>query len=98
MVLQRPGINLQFCWLPAPFGVYGNEKADKAAKGALKLNDDLMKALFRKGEAKELLRKAVRALWQMKWNTDVKGRHYSVQNSNNMKAFTVKCRREDMII
>ncbi len=54
--IERIGIHLQLCWVPAHTGVEGNEIADLNAKNALKLKDkEIMNVLFGKGEAKSLI-------------------------------------------
>lgn len=35
--IQRTGIIVPFCWVPAQVGLEGNEKVDMIAKSALKL-------------------------------------------------------------
>ncbi len=63
--IERIGINLQFCWVPAHTGVEGNEIADLTAKNALKLKDEeIMKVPFGKGEAKSLIKTKARESWQ----------------------------------
>ncbi len=58
-----------------------------------------MKIPFGKGEAKSLIKKAVRDLWQKKWDTDNKGRHYyNIQKSITVKTFKGKCRKEEVIL
>ncbi len=65
--IQRAGTDVQLCWVPAHIGVEGNEKADEIAKRALKLKEnEIMKIPFGKGEAKSLIKKAVRDLCQKK--------------------------------
>lgn len=65
----------------------------------LKLKDDeIMKVLFGKGEAKSFIRKAVSDVWQKKWDTDTKWRHYySIQKSIKVKGFKGKCRRDEVV-
>lgn len=96
--IQRAGVDVQFVCVPAHVGVDGNEKADEIAKTALKLKDDeIMKVLFGKGEAKSFIRKAVSDVWQKKWDTDTKWRHYySIQKSIKVKGFKGKCRRDEV--
>ncbi len=98
--IQRAGTDVQFCWVPAHIGVEGNEKADEIAKRALKLNEnEIMKIPYWKGEAKSLIIKAVRDLWQKKWDTDNKGRHYyNIQKSITVKTFKGKCRKEEVML
>ncbi|MGL5578178.1 MAG: ribonuclease H family protein, partial [Fusobacteriaceae bacterium] len=96
--IHRSGIMIQFCWVPAHVGVEGNEKADSIAKNALKLKEEeLMKVPFGKGEAKSIIKTAVENSWQMKWDTDSKGKHYyNILKSIKMKAFKGNYRREEV--
>lgn len=98
--IQRLGISVYFCWVPAHMGVEGNERADRIAKKALKFRkEEILSIPFGKGEAKAVIREAVRELWQRKWDNNYKGRHYhNIQKSINVKLFKGKCRREEVII
>ncbi len=50
-------------------------------------------------EAKSLIKKAVRDLWQKKWDTDNKGRHYyNIQKSITVKTFKGKSRKDEVIL
>ncbi len=54
--IERIGINLQLCRVPAHTRVEGNEIADLTAKNALKLKDkEIMKVFFGKAGAKSLI-------------------------------------------
>jgi hypothetical protein len=37
-ILTRQNKIVEFCWIPSDIGIYGNTKANKAAKDALKFN------------------------------------------------------------
>ena len=96
--LQRGGIEVQFCWVPAHKGLTGNEGADKLAKKALQQQIEL-KIVLGKGEGKAMVKKKGMEIWQRRWDDDQKGRgYYQIQNSVNAKEYSEKSRRDERII
>ena len=64
---SRKRIRVDFCWVPAHVGVSGNEKADKAAKEAVKLvHPSLLNIPF--SDFKESIHFYIRNKWQDRWS------------------------------
>ena len=97
--LQRAGVSVRFCWVPAHVGVEGNERADSVAKGALRLADGaVLQIPYGKGEAKSLIRAAVGKTWQEGWDKDAKGRHFhGIQRAVAGWTGRGRCRREEVV-
>ena len=56
-----------FCWLPSHMGIYGNERADFAAKAALQKG--VSDCLISYTDAYQYISQYVRDLWQSEWDT-----------------------------
>lgn len=83
--IQRMGITVQFCWVPAHMGVKGNEKADTLTKKEVN-NSKGIKVAYGRGEAKSLIRTAINNYWQKEYDSDNKERHYyKIQKSVHTK-------------
>ena len=52
--MQRLGIYVTFCWVPAHVGLEGNETADRMAKRALHMSHTI-NITFGKGEVKAII-------------------------------------------
>ena len=77
-ILERRGIEIKFCWVPAHVGVHGNEEADKLAKQAV---GDLLPRrcplLF--SDFFPQIRTFISDIWQERW---------SMVDLNKMKEIT----------
>lgn len=80
--LYNVGCEVSFLWVPAHFGIIGNEVADKIAKKHL--NKDSVSVHISPGrtELRSKLMEGVFQAWQHQWDGDSKGRLlYSIQPS-----------------
>ena len=66
--LIRKGKAVTFCWIPAHVGVPGNEKADKAAKEAIKSNQARDRIPIK--DYHPSLKKMIWRRWQNLWNVE----------------------------
>ena len=67
---------IQFCWIPAHYGIYGNEIAIKLAKKALELDQTDIHIPLGKGDAISLIKAEVTLRWQEEWESESSARHY----------------------
>lgn len=97
--IQRAGLVVEFCWIPAHVGLMGNERVDKIAKSALTLSEkELINTPVGRGEAKSLIITSIKGTWQKIWDTGRKGRHlYNIQQSINREEVKGKCRNEEVV-
>ena len=96
--MQRLGIDVTFCWVPAHVGLEGNETADRMAKRALNMSHT-MNITFGKGEGKAIIKKKILQLLQKKWDEDSKGRtYYRVQKSVRAHSVKGRSRREEVVL
>ncbi|XP_016419840.1 uncharacterized protein LOC107749259 [Sinocyclocheilus rhinocerous] len=68
-------LSVRFVWVPAHVGIDGNEKADKAAKCALKSGNKHININISKSEAKVVIKGQIKKMWQNQWNKETKGRY-----------------------
>ena len=66
-----------FCWLPSHMGIYGNERADSAAKAALQ--KDVSECLISYTDAYQYISQYVRDLWQSEWDTAVNNKLHATK-------------------
>ena len=71
----RLGIDVQFLWVPAHVGIWGNEVVDHLAKNGLDRNQVEVAISLSKIEAKAFIWNRIKAQWQRLWDRDTKGRH-----------------------
>ena len=75
---SRKRINVRFCWVPAHVGIAGNEKADRAAKQAVSIqNISNINIPYR--DFKEPIHNSVREKWQSLWNDQVNNKLKSIR-------------------
>lgn len=72
--IQKMQLSICFVWIPAHIGIDGNERADKAAKRALKSGNHIDVNLS-KSEAKVVIKGQIKKRWQNEWNKESKGRY-----------------------
>ena len=66
-----------FCWLRSYMGIYGNERADSAAKAALQ--NDVSNCLISYTDAYQYISQYVRDKWQREWDTAVNNKFYATK-------------------
>mgnify|MGYP003492452020 FL=1 len=66
-----------FLWTPGHIGIAGNERADKAAKEALKL--DIFKMPLPWTDFKPKIKQLIQAKWQEDWNTKTTNKLHSIK-------------------
>ena len=66
-----------FCWIPSHCGIHGNEKADRAAKAALTLDESAMKLPYT--DFKPLIHSVIINTWQESWNREVDNKLHSIK-------------------
>ena len=60
-ILTKQNKTVEFCWIPSHIGIYGNTKADKAAKDAL--NFEIAEFRIPYTDLKFSIKKYVNSLW-----------------------------------
>ena len=67
--INRIGNNksIIFCWIPSHIGIYGNGKADSAAKASLEMNISDLKIPY--SDIKPSINKYIKNKWQGEWST-----------------------------
>ena len=76
----------------------GNELADKFAKQALKATNMSIQSKISKSEAKSMIKKHVKKLWQDKWDREDKGRDFYIVNPEvGLGRLVLRCRKEEGI-
>lgn len=74
------GLKVKFVWIPAHYGVIGNEVADKIAKQAAKGDQVDLNVSISKAEMKSMVKQKTRERWQKQWEEERTGRwFYSIQ-------------------
>jgi hypothetical protein len=94
-ILTRQSKIVEFCWIPSHIGIYGNIKADKAAKDALKFDTAEFRIPYT--DLKFSIKVYVNSLWQIYWDLFYTSKLYSIQNKVN-KPFNIILKREDEVI
>ena len=67
-----------FCWLPSHMGIFGNQRADSAAKAALQ--KVVSECLISYTDAYQYISRYVRNLWQRKWDTVVNNKLHTTKS------------------
>ena len=94
-LLTKQNKMVEFCWIPSHIGIYGNNKADKAAKDALKF--DIAQFQIPYSDLKFFTKVYVNSLWQIYWDSYHTSKLYSIQNKVN-KPCNIILKREDEVI
>ncbi len=77
---------ISFVWIPAHIGIERNEVVDQIAKKTLKHPDIEFNAPMSTLEIKGLIKKALKDMWQSKWDGENKGRHfYNIKKQLEMR-------------
>lgn len=97
--INMMGLVISFVWVPAHYGVPGNEEADKIAKEATRRSQVDLNIKFSRGEMKDTIKKKMRERWQKRWEEERTGRwFYSIQRKTGDMRRTERNRREETII
>jgi ribonuclease HI len=67
ITLEKENWNIEYTWIKAHTGHYGNELADKLAKEAIR-NHDICYNKFPKSETEHQEREKIMEKWQQQWN------------------------------
>lgn len=85
------------CWTPGHIGEKGNEKADRAAKSALKLTPDNIKIPFT--DLKPKINKFLQNKWQQEWNQNTYNKLFQIKTKVNEYTPTLtKSRKEQVVL
>ena len=95
-ILTKQNKTVEFCWIPSHIGIYGNTKADKAAKDAL--NFEIAEFHIPYTDLKFSIKKYVNSLWQICWDSYHTSKLYSIQNKVNKPCNTILKREDEVII
>jgi hypothetical protein len=80
-ILSRQNKIVEFCWIPSHIGIYGNSKADKPAKDALKF--DIAQFQIPYTDLKLFIKVYVNSLLQIYWDSYHTIKHYSILKKIN---------------
>ena len=72
---------VSFVWVPLHVRIDGNEKADKAAKRALKRGSSHINVNIIKLEVKVVIMGLIKMRWQNEWNKESKGRYLTTSTT-----------------
>ena len=88
--LQRKNnVQIHIVWIPGHTGIHGNEKAHIDSIAATNQGEIEIIPHISMKDAKKLIEKHIDNIWQERWNSSTKGRHYfQIQPEVNRK---VKC-------
>lgn len=93
------GIDISFLWVPAHFGIRGNELADKYAKKACVTPEVTLEVAHSKSEVKSLVKTKSREIWQSEWSGAATGRKYfAIQGVVGHARPTARTTKEEDII
>lgn len=97
--LKNEGILVRFVWVPAHVGIQGNEMVDQMAKEALQLNNINLTVSLSRVEGKSLINQACKDMWQISWDSCMKGRHfYNIQGKLKQSNINHNISRREYII
>ena len=85
-----------FCWLPSHMGIYGNERADSAAKAALQ--KDVSECLISYTDAYQYISQYVRDLWQSEWDTTVNNKLHATKPLIGEQSSAYRSVRRDEVV
>ena len=89
------GKNVVFCWVPSHCGIYGNEKADLAAKEAL--NKPISSIKIPYSDKIPLIRKFLQSKWQSEWDKQTSNKLNEIKPKVG-PPFTVHSSRKDQVV
>ena len=64
---SNKNIEITLCWVPSHCGILGNEQADKTAKEACNIKENLIKSIFAK-DLYACINEKVKNRWQSRWD------------------------------
>ena len=98
MGLERMGVVVNFCWVPAHVGVEGNEKADVIAKSAVRQERVIIQVPLGRRDVKALFGAKGLNLRQREWDDSSKGRQfYIMHRSVKEEVGSMGCGREEVV-
>jgi len=96
--LCRAGKNIKYCWVPSHIGIYGNEKADVAAKAAI--NDpEIQRIPLPCRDYYPVIREILMKNWQIEWETRTNNKLFETKKTvSPWKTASSLDRRRDVIL
>ena len=88
--------DLVFCWIPSHVGIRGNDRADQAAKEALKLEPSHVKIPYT--DLKPTIKKYITDKWQEQWKTCQNNKLHSIQKQIGKKINTHNMPRKEEVV
>ena len=94
--LSKCQYDVTFCWLPSHTGIAGNEKADAAAKDALK--GDISNIKIPYSDFKPSISKYIRDIFQSLWDEQTNNKLHEIKSSVGLSVLSSRKRYEQTIL